>query len=145
MAVGVKANVRIRKYDNLGRLRQESRAQNLVVDAGLDFIADYFFYLLNSSIIVVAYGSDDTAADAGDTALGSQYDIGTGVYASTGTGICTITKSFAITATETAKEAGLLSDDATPVLFARATFTTVNLSDGDVLEVEWTITYTDGG
>jgi hypothetical protein len=121
---------------------------NVVTTVGLQFVVDAFQNTTElESFIFHAVGTGTTAADASDTALetenllgnadrcnGSQGENGATTYRTQ----CTITKTNAGTAAIT--EAGLLSADATGVLFARQVFAAVNLSQNDSIQTTWDIT-----
>jgi hypothetical protein len=149
--MGIDHNVRFRHYRGETLLR-EWYSHNITVNAGLEWVksvisnngdteagTDFMEY--------VAVGSNNTSPAAGDTTLNTEITTSglgraIGTYASGATGVCTVTKSFSVTGSETVEEAGLFDDPTAGTMLARVLTGTTSVSNGDTLEVEWTITYT---
>ena len=139
----IKTNVETTAFDNLGRPKAKTRAHNLVTDYGLNRFITMTMDTAQPEGGGVGYGDDNTAPNPVDTALGNELQSGLGLWSPGSTGVCYVERTFAITSTETAREAGLYGDDLVYV-YARAVFSGISLVSGDALLVKWTITLTDG-
>lgn len=132
-----------------GELKDERCATNKVVNAGLDYLADYAF--LGSTptsqpdaMAYIAIGTDSTTVTATDTALGSEltrqaFDTIT----PGGVGVITFDASFAAgVGTGSIAEAGTFNDPTTGDMLNRVDFAAVNKTASDTLKVTCTITFT---
>jgi hypothetical protein len=144
-SVGLSYNVTIEHMRD-GKCIDREEVHNLVVSAGLEYIKSHL-HNSNSPAVMdyVAIGEDNTAAAAGNTALGDESMREQGTYASGATGVCTVTNSFTIDATYGIEESGLFNAASSGTMIARVTFSTKNVVLNDVLVVTWTCTYTDAG
>jgi hypothetical protein len=148
--VAVGANVHIRTWDPEGNLKQDLWGNNVTVDEGLDVLVGHMHDANDGrgQFDNVEVGSDATGPAPGDVGCTVPITDGglakaLGTYAYVGTGVATITKSFSVTATRSVKETAILNDlGGTEECFAHVLTGTVDVNDGDTLEVEWTITYT---
>lgn len=131
-----------------GELKDERIFRNLVVNAGLDGILQRGF---NTAGVInvfdwIAIGTDATGELATDVALGVELVRSQAAFAAGGTGVCTLTFTFAAgVGTGAIVEAGLF-DTVGPapagVMFSRKTFAVINKAAGDTLKVVITITVT---
>lgn len=135
-----------------GKIDEVRRVRNLVVNGGLSRTVDNIFSngpaFDNGSTFVVSYGSSSTSPTATDTILGSAYAYVWGYWEAGTTGVYKVTGFFPVTATQTAREAGIHAWTPTSAplpMLARVTFSDIGLVNTDALIVQWTITYTDGG
>lgn len=87
----------------------------------------------------IAIGSGDTAAAAGDTALGSHAARAQGTYSYTDDSKAfEHTTTFAAgTATGSIAESGLFNSGVDGMLFARQTFGVINKGASDSLQITW--------
>lgn len=87
----------------------------------------------------VAIGSGDSAAAAGDTALGSEAARAQGDYSYTDdTKAFEVTETFAAgTGTGSITESGLFNASSAGQLFARQTFGVINKGASDSLQITW--------
>jgi hypothetical protein len=149
--MGMSHNVRLRHYRG-EKLLREWHVHNLTVNAGLEWVKSVISNNGDTEAGVdfmeyVAVGSSNAAPAAGQTALTTEISTSglgraIGTYASGATGICTVTKSFSVSGSETVEEAGLFDDPSAGTMLARVLTGTTAVANGDTLEVEWTITYT---
>jgi hypothetical protein len=148
--VAVGANVRVTVWDPDGNLKNEVFGNNITCNEGLDVLTEHMHDANHTrgQFDVIEVGSSSAAVAATDLGCttpitGNGLAEALGTYADTGTGVCTITKSFSVTGTETVEETALLNAvGATEECFAHVLTGTVSVANGDTLQVEWTITYT---
>lgn len=123
-----------------------TRKQNLVVNAGIDFICDAMAKPSSRPNVLgwIAIGSGTSSAAAGNTALGTELDRNTATYAhSGGTASFTMAATFgAGEGTGNVSEAGLLNAASSGTLFNRVVFTAIPKEAGDTLDITFTITFT---
>jgi hypothetical protein len=138
-------NVTIRHYRR-GKLLSEQHPHNLVVNQGLTMISQKVHTSTEAAFWRIAYGTDNTAPDPTDTALGSQSQITAGACDTSGRvgAVYTASHTFTAAGTETAYEAGLFAANAGPDMFSRVTFAGISLVLNDELFVEFEYTATDG-
>ena len=132
-------NVVIR--DDSGKIKQEFTVPNLVVDTGLGFIASRMKDTTDAAMSHMAVGTDNTAANAADTALGTELAR----QALTSTTVTSNSISYIATfaagsGTGSLTEAGLFNDLATGTMLCRTVFAVINKGDADSMTVTWTVT-----
>ncbi len=132
-----------------GKVKEKREVQNLVVNDGLDWIADYAFTGCNpttqpDAMCYIAIGTDGTAVTATDTALGAELVRETfETVTSGGTGVITYDVTFAAgVGTGAVSEAGTFNDASAGEMFNRVAFSAVNKTASDTLKVSCTITFT---
>ena len=113
---------------------------NLVVTAGKNYVADR---MKNNSTVMshMAIGTSDTAAAAGQTALGSE-SARTGLTSSTVTDneIVYVDTFAAGTGTGAIKEAGIFNASSGGTMLCRTVFSVVNKGANDAMTITWTVT-----
>lgn len=128
--------------DGLEKDRRE--INNLVVDAGLDVIADRMKGTPTlGAMSHMSVGTSGTAPAAGDTALGAEHGDGRNALDSTGvaSNVITYTCTFAAgDSTGALQEAGVFNAASSGDMLCRATFSTINKAAGDSLVITWTVT-----
>lgn len=127
-------------YDKDGNLKSEQTVKNLVVTAGLGWIASRMT-ATPTTMGYMALGSSSTAVTAADTALGTQ--LGTRVTAtgSTTGAQTTYSATFAAgNATGAVVEAGIFNASTSGTMLCRTVFAVVNKGTSDSLVVTWVIT-----
>ena len=147
--IGVSANVHIKVWDKNGKIKYDHDGKNIECNEGFEWLKGHAHDATHArpQMDVVEVGSDDTAPAATDVGCTTPVVDGglakaLGDYVSGATGVCTITEAFSVTATRTVKETALLNDTGgTEECFAHVLTGTVDLSDGDTLQIVWTITY----
>lgn len=129
--------------DKDGNVKDERKIENLIVDAGLNFICDRMKDD-ETAMTHMALGSGSTAAAAGDTALGSQLGSREALDSSTVTNnqIVYVASFEAGDATGAVTEAGIFNAASGGTMLCRTVFSVVNKAADDTLTVNWTITLT---
>lgn len=137
--------VNLKQYNASGELVAEQTIKNLVVDAGLAYIAARAKETGRpDQMSHMALGSSTQSPAASDTALISQ--LGSRVSLTTAGGTVsgaaiTYTASFpAGTATGAVTEAGIFNASTSGTMLCRTTFPVVNKGSGDSLIVTWVVT-----
>jgi len=143
-----RCNVRIVVGDERTGEERVVETHNLVVDAGLDLIRDRIRGASNAFLTHVAFGSDATAPDAGQTELGAEVaryafeqapSSGAGsleytYYLPSGTGNLGLLS-----------EVGILTASVAGTMYARATFATIDKTGSTYVKVVWELEWTDDG
>ena len=123
-----------------GVVVETREVKNLVVDDGLEFIADR---MKNNSTVMshMAIGTGSTAAAASDTALGTeaarQALTSTTVTANA---VAYVASFGAGTGTGAITEAGILNAASSGTLLCRTVFSVVNKGASDSMTITWTVT-----
>ena len=124
-----------------GNIKKEVEVENLVVTGGKNFIASRIKDATNAAMTHMAVGTNNTAAAAGDTALGAE----AGRVALTSTTVSTNNVVYAATfpagtGTGVLKEAGLLNAASAGTLLCRTVFGDITKGALDTLGITWTVT-----
>jgi hypothetical protein len=132
-------NVVIR--DDSGKIKQEFTVSNLVVDTGLDFIASRMKDTAEAAMSHMAVGTDNTAATAADTALGTELAR----QALTSTIVSSNSISYIATFAPgvgdgALTEAGLFNDPTAGTMLCRTVFAVINKDAADSMTVTWSVT-----
>ena len=137
--------------DDSGNVKQEFTVPNLVVDTGLDFIAQRMKdtgggHTLPDQMSHMEVGTDNTAPAAGDTALGSL--IAGSRVSLTSTTVTDNAIEYvgdfpAGTGTGAIVEAGVFNAASAGTMLCRTVFSVVNKGSDDTLKITWTITVSD--
>ena len=123
-----------------GVVIETREVKNLVVDDGLEYIADR---MKNNSTVMshMAIGTGSTAAAASDTALGTeaarQALTSTTVTANA---VAYVASFGAGTGTGAITEAGILNAASGGTLLCRTVFSVVNKGASDSMTITWTVT-----
>jgi hypothetical protein len=128
--------------DNQGNVKTSRNHENLVVSAGLAYIASRMRDASATAMTHMAVGSGTTAAAAGDTALQTQ--IGSRVTLTSTTASANTVVYVATfapgTGTGAITEAGIFNASTAGTMACRTVFPVVNKAAGDTLQITWTIT-----
>jgi hypothetical protein len=127
--------------DDAGKIKQEFTVPNLVVDTGLAFIASRMKDTTDDAMSHMAVGTDNTAASAADTTLGTE--LARQALASstvTSNSIAYVATFAAGTGTGALTEAGLFNDPTTGTMLCRTVFAVINKGAADSMTVTWTVT-----
>lgn len=138
--INITGQVRIVITGADGQVKDQREIKNLVVTVGKEFIAARMVGT-PTAMSHMALGSTNTAAAAGNTALGTE--LGRVALASgTATGaVVTYTATFpAGTATGAVVEAGVLNAASAGTMLCRTVFAVVNKGVDDAMSVTWSIT-----
>jgi|TARA_R110002012_G_scaffold214683_2_gene385771 hypothetical protein len=113
---------------------------NLVVTAGKAYVADRMKN--NSSVMShMGIGSGNTAAAAGNTALGSQLGRVSLTSSTVSSNVITYVASFAAgTGTGAVTEAGIFTASSGGTMLCRTVFSVVNKGSADSMTITWTVT-----
>jgi hypothetical protein len=132
--------VEIKLFDKDGNVKDQRNIKNLVVTTGKEFIAAR---MVGTPAVMshMAIGSDNTAADIADTALGSELGR-VALASSTSSGaVVTNTATFgAGVGTGAVVEAGTFNAGSAGTMLCRSVFAVVNKGADDGMSITWTIT-----
>jgi len=130
--------------DENGNIKDEVFTENLVVDSGLDYIAERMKDSGSpAEMSHMAIGSDNTAAASGDTALGSELgrvSLATAGGTVTNNAVEYVATFPAGTGTGAVEEAGLFNADPAGDMLCRSVFSVVNKGVADSMSITWTVT-----
>lgn len=119
---------------------------NIIVDVGFDFVCDALAKASGRPAVMshIAIGSDNTAAAAGNTALGTEITRVAATYAHTaGTKTFTLAGTFDVgVGTGAIVEAGILNAASSGILIDRVVFPVINKGAGDALDALFTFNLT---
>ena len=123
-----------------GKVIETREVKNLVVDDGLEYIADR---MKNNSTVMshMAIGTGSTAAAASDTALGTEaarVDLTSTTV--TANAVAYVASFAAGTGTGAITEAGILNAGSGGTLLCRTVFSVVNKGASDSMTITWTVT-----
>ncbi len=138
----VKGDLDIVVKDKDGKIKDTRKVNNLVVDAGLDFITSRMTANTATVMSHMAIGTGSTAPAAGNTSLGSQ----SGSRETLDT-IAVTDNAIAYTAifeagdqTGNITEAGIFNASSSGTMLCRTTFGAVTKNSDDTMTIVWTIT-----
>lgn len=128
--------------DKNGNVKETRDEKNLVVDAGLDFIASRMKDTTDAAMTHMALGTGTTAAAADDTDVetiaGSREALdSTTVTDNTIKYVCNFEANDV---TGAITEAGIFNASTGGSMLCRVVFSAVNLTSTDSISVDWTIT-----
>lgn len=140
--LGVTGRLDVVLRDADGNIKQEASIPNLVVDAGLAFIASRMKDTTDAAMSHMAVGSGTTAADPADTALETQISSRVALTSTTVTANAVeyIASFAAGVSTGAVTEAGIFNADTSGTMLCRTVFSVVNKGADDTLQITWTIT-----
>ena len=116
---------------------------NLVVDAGKDFVASRMKDATDAAMTDMAIGTGSTAAAAGDTALGSESARVTLTSTSVSGSVITYAATFGAGTPSSAAaitEAGLFNASSNGTMLCRTVFDVVNKGAADSMTISWAVT-----
>ena len=114
---------------------------NLVVTAGKGYVASRMKDTTAGAMSHMATGTDNTAAAAGDTALGTESGRVGLTSTTVSSNVITYVATFpAGTATAALTEAAILNPSSGGTMLCRTVFATVNKGSSDAMTVTWAIT-----
>ena len=123
-----------------GVVIETREVKNLVVDDGLEYIADR---MKNNSTVMshMAIGTGSTAAAASDTALGTEAArVALTSTTVTANAVAYVASFGAGTGTGAITEAGILNAASSGTLLCRTVFSVVNKGASDSMTITWTVT-----
>lgn len=127
--------------DSAGAIKEQREVDNLVVSAGLGYIASRMKDTTDTAMGYMAIGTGSTAAAAGDTTLGTELDRNALTSTTvTSNEIAYVASWAAGDGTGAITEAGIFNAASAGTMLARTVFSTVNKGASDTLSITWTIT-----
>jgi hypothetical protein len=123
-----------------GQVKDQRQIKNLVVTSGKQFIAAR---MVGTPDVMshMAVGAGAVAADAGDTALGSELGRVALASGAAAGAVVTYTATFpAGTGTGGVTEAGILNAASAGTMLCRTVFAVVNKGADDAMSITWAIT-----
>ena len=124
-----------------GKVKEEHEFKNLVVTVGKNFVASRMVGTASAVMSHMAVGSNNTAAAAGDTALGAELGRVALATSTATTNVVTYTATFSAgTGTGAIVEAGIFNASSAGTMLCRTVFAVVNKGVDDALSITWTIT-----
>jgi len=141
-SIKLTGNLDIVVRDSDGNIKEQRQERNLVVTAGLGFIASRMKDTTDDAMTHMAVGSDNTAAAAGNTDLGSILGSREALDSTTVSG-ATVTYVSTFEAgdgTGAITEAGIFNAASSGTMLCRTVFSTVNKAADDTMTITWVIT-----
>ena len=143
-ALSAKGRLTVELFDKEGTLLETQEVKNVVVNNCLNYIESLMKDATATAMSHMAIGSDNTAAAAGNTALGTEL----GRVALTSTTVTSNSVAYvgdfpAGTGTGAVVEAGILNASSGGTLLCRTVFSVVNKAAADTLKITWTVTVSD--
>lgn len=124
-----------------GEVKDERTVDNLVVTAGLNYIASRMRDATATTMSHMAIGSGTATAAAANTALGTE--LGRVSLTSTtvsGNGVSYVASFGPAVGTGAITEAGLFNASSGGTMLCRTVFAVVNKEAGDTMSITWTVT-----
>ena len=142
--IKVTGNVLVQVFDKAGNLKDSRDIKNLVVTTGKQFIASSMLKTTTNVPVAMthmAVGTNNTAAAAGDTALGAEAGRVALASANASGPAVTYSATFpAGTATGALVEAGIFNASSSGTMLCRTVFAVVNKGVDDAMSITWQIT-----
>lgn len=124
-----------------GQVKEQHEFKNLVVNVGKSFVASRMVGTAANIMSHMAIGESNTAAAAGDTALGSEVGRVALTSGTSASNVVTYTATFpAGTGTGAIVEAGIFNAASAGTMLCRTVFAVVNKGADDAMSVTWTVT-----
>ena len=137
----VTGGLKVEVKDKDGNVKDSRELKNLVVTAGLGYIASRMKEATATAMSHMAIGTDNTAAAAGNTALGNEAARQALTSTTVSSNTVEYVASFAAgTGTGAITEAGVLNGASGGTLLCRTVFSVVNKGASDSMTITWTIT-----
>lgn len=141
----LRGSLKLELFGPDGALKDLREIENLVVNVGLYHIADQLSDQGEGAMSHMAVGTDNTAAAAGNTTLGTELarvaldstTQGAGASADEVTYVATFAAG---TGTGALVEAGILNAASAGVLLCRSVFSVINKGASDSLVITWVLT-----
>ena len=131
--------------DKNGAVKTQREVDNLVVNSGLAYIISRMVGTAKTVMTHMAVGSNNTAAAAGDTALGSQLGSRKALDSTTISGsnnekVIYVTTFATGEGTGAITEAGVFNASVSGDMLCRTVFSVINKAADDTMVITWTIT-----
>lgn len=141
--IKLSGHINFKLFDKTGKIKDEKSISNVVVTVGKAFLANWLTAATQSGPFMsyIGLGTGTNPASSSDTAL--QTELATRV-AGTLTNISNVWQNQAtfgaLVNTGAITEAGIFSASSSGTMLARQTFSAINKSASDSLQVTWQIT-----
>ena len=136
----ITGQVKVQLFDKDGKLKDTQEIKNLVVTTGKEFIAARMVGT-PTEMGWMAVGASNTAAAAGDTALGSELGrVALSSDSSAGVVVTYVATFPAGTGTGSVTEAGIFNASSSGTMLCRTVFAVVNKGADDAMTITWQIT-----
>jgi hypothetical protein len=133
--------LKIEVFDKEGQIKTVAEVPNLVVTAGKGYIASRMKDTTATAMSHMAVGTSNTAAAAGDSALGTEEARVALASTTVSGGVVTYVASFpAGVGTGALVEAGILNASSAGTLLCRTVFSVINKGASDSMTITWTVT-----
>lgn len=127
--------------DKQGNVKETRELENLVVDAGLAYIASRMKDASATAMSHMAIGTGTSAAASGNTALGTEAArVALTSTTVTSNAVAYVCSFAAGTGTGAITEAGILNGASGGTLLCRTVFSVVNKGASDSMTITWTVT-----
>lgn len=137
----VTGGLKVEIKDKDGNVKDTRELKNLVVTAGLGYIASRMKEATATAMSHMAIGTGTTAAAAGQTALVTEAARQALTSTTVSTNTVSYVASFAAgTGTGAITEAGVLNGASGGTMLCRTVFSVVNKGASDSMTITWTIT-----
>ena len=137
----VTGGLRVEIKDKDGNVKDTRELKNLVVTAGLGYIASRMKEATATAMSHMAIGTGTTAAAAGQTALVTEAARQALTSTTVSSNTVEYVASFAAgTGTGAITEAGVLNSNSGGTMLCRTVFSVVNKGASDSMTITWTIT-----
>jgi len=129
--------------DENGAVKEERKVDNLVVQAGLNFIASRMKDATANVMSHMSVGTTSTTPTLSDTALGSEVSGSRVALTSTVVSGSNVTYTATFNpgvGTGALVEAGIFNAASSGTMLCRTTFAVINKNAADTLTISWTVT-----
>lgn len=127
--------------DENGNVKQDVKVENLVVTAGLGYIASRMKDATATAMSHMAVGTSNTAASLGQTTLVAEIARVTLTSTTVTTNQVEYVATFAAgTGTGALQEAGILNAASNGTMLCRTVYSVINKGASDSMTITWTVT-----
>lgn len=141
--IGLSGKARLSHYGPEGKLIGERKTPNTVVTTGKAQVAGLICGVVTDHFEYVAIGTGTTATSAASTALSHEATRATAATSRVTTTVTNDTaqlvKTFSFNAASAITESGVQDSASEGTMLCRATFSAINVSSGDSLQVTWKV------
>jgi hypothetical protein len=142
--INVCGNVKIELYDKHGHIKTIVNKSNLVVDTGLNILAERLGGSGQNPVSHMAIGTGDTSPVSGDATL--ETELARSAFGTNSATAETANYSASFDAgvgTGLIAEAGIFNAASSGSMFSRVTFTPIDKTATDSLVIYWAITFAE--
>ena len=138
----VRGTLVLLKFDRQGKIVEETRICNLIVNQGLEYTSKLLNGVSTTPFKYIAIGSDDTPPQVTDVSLSNEVmrEAASCIYEADFK--AKLTAVFNFTSFTSVKESGIFDSSSGGHMLSRVTFATKNFNAGEFLGIVWTIEIT---